>query len=147
MSPLPSPLKSPGIGAYLPFTCKCAPTENTELPCEPTLLASISTDTPPVPPRLSVTTSDTVYWPAAAYVWLTVSPEPLVPSPKFHWYVMIDPSGSLEPDAFIEQLWLLQPHVNAAFGNTLLGPLFGTLTLPLNSDVSWTEFVVVAVIT
>jgi hypothetical protein len=39
-----------------------------------------------------------VYEPAAAYVCVTVTPLPDVPSPKFQLYATIDPSGSEELD-------------------------------------------------
>ena len=37
-----------------------------------------------VAPRLSVTVSETGYEPLVAYVWDATTPDPLVPSPKFH---------------------------------------------------------------
>jgi hypothetical protein len=52
-----------------------------------------------VPVRLlvSVTVSVTVNVPAAAYVWIVLTPVPVVLSPKFHAYVSVSLFGSLDP--------------------------------------------------
>jgi hypothetical protein len=51
-----------------------------------------------VPVRLlvSVTVKETVNVPIAPYVWLGLTPVPVVLSPKFHAYVRACPCGSVE---------------------------------------------------
>jgi hypothetical protein len=36
------------------------------------------------------------YWPAFVYVWLTLTPVPVAPSPKFHSYLTMGPALTLE---------------------------------------------------
>ena len=48
-------------------------------------------------PLSSVTVNVTVYEPAFVYAWLTVTPVPTLLSPKFQAYVVIVPSGSVDP--------------------------------------------------
>ena len=51
----------------------------------------------PVSPSSSVTVNRTVYVQSAANVCVAEDPVPVEPSPKFHAYPVIVPSGSLDP--------------------------------------------------
>ena len=81
-----------------------------------------------VPPRLSVTVSPIVYVPSAGNVYDDVTPDPVPLGPNVHAYPVIDPSGSLDPDAFTLTVRPSTPtdEVNAAVGST-----FGAAKLPV----------------
>src|SRR3978361_1389763 len=71
-----------------------------------------------VAPLSSVTVSLTVYVPAEAYVWFTVTPVPAaLVSPKSHEYVANVPSGSLDPDPSNPAFRSTDEDVNAATGD------------------------------
>ena len=72
--------------------------------CEPTVTAGEAFATVAVvvagglsAPRASVTVSVPVWEPLSAYVWLGLTPVPVVPSPKLHPWAMASPSGSEDP--------------------------------------------------
>lgn len=48
-------------------------------------------------PALFMTVSDTVYWPAAAYVWLGFGSDEVDPSPNAQMYEVMEPAGVVEP--------------------------------------------------
>jgi len=91
------------------------------VPPEP-LVVVTDFDVLPVAPALSVTVSVTVLVPADAYVLLTVAPLPDDPSPKFHEYPEIEPSGSDDADPLKEQVRSVQLYVNEAVGGWFTGP-------------------------
>jgi hypothetical protein len=74
-------------------------------------------DVVPVKPLLSVTVKVIVLDPAVAYVCVAVTPVPAgVPSPQFHEYDAIVPSGSDDAAAFTETVRYVTVAVNDATG-------------------------------
>jgi hypothetical protein len=69
-----------------------------------------------VRPLLSVTVRVIVLDPAVAYVCVAVTPVPVVPSPQFHAYDDIVPSGSDDAAAFTETFRYVTVAVNDATG-------------------------------
>ena len=80
-----------------------------------------------VNPPLSVTVRVTVKGPVDEYACVAVTPVPVVPSPKVHAYVVIEPSGSELPDASkliaVPIGAVVADSVNFAVGGTSAGGL------------------------
>ena len=63
-----------------------------------------------------VTVSETWYGPAAAKVWLAVTPVAVAPSPKVQAYEVIDEPGAVEPLPLNEHTRFEQDDVKLATG-------------------------------